>query len=198
MAHWSVTKKHMHSDEQIDQPTEEHCAKQIEIAGCDGNRCRTFCTYDDATRRPLYSNCGDNPPSPLARRWNNRAAHRHCYCSRPCEEWQCLTQETPLHPGDVLAIYSDGVTEAMNGADEEFGELCFIAGLRESRSSTLALLLTNRNASHGFIRNVLKETSFPCPYSTFCLIISPRLPARISSRPLATPARVRRVSSVTT
>jgi sigma-B regulation protein RsbU (phosphoserine phosphatase) len=39
-------------------------------------------------------------------------------------------------------IYSDGVTEAMNGVDEEFGEARFIANLREFRSLGLALLLT--------------------------------------------------------
>ena len=30
--------------------------------------------------------------------------------------------ETRLDPGDVLVLFSDGVTEAMNHAEDEFGE----------------------------------------------------------------------------
>jgi serine phosphatase RsbU (regulator of sigma subunit) len=47
-----------------------------------------------------------------------------------------------LHPGDLLAIYSDGVTEAMNRAGEEFGEVRFIASLREFGCFAPALLVT--------------------------------------------------------
>jgi phosphoserine phosphatase RsbU/P len=30
--------------------------------------------------------------------------------------------QTRLHPGDVLIIFTDGVTEALNPGEEEFGE----------------------------------------------------------------------------
>lgn len=40
--------------------------------------------------------------------------------------------EVPLGPGDRLYLYSDGVTEAMNDAQEDFG----IAGMLESLTST--------------------------------------------------------------
>jgi sigma-B regulation protein RsbU (phosphoserine phosphatase) len=35
---------------------------------------------------------------------------------------------------DIMAIFTDGVTEAMNGADEEFGEERLIQALQESQS----------------------------------------------------------------
>lgn len=37
-------------------------------------------------------------------------------------------QQTPLHPGDILLLYTDGVTEANNAADELFGleRLCHV------------------------------------------------------------------------
>ena len=42
-----------------------------------------------------------------------------------------------LQPGDLLALYTDGVTEAMNGASQEYGDDRFKAVL--SRSVALPL-----------------------------------------------------------
>jgi sigma-B regulation protein RsbU (phosphoserine phosphatase) len=39
-----------------------------------------------------------------------------------------------LAPGTVLAVFTDGVTEAVNGADEEFGEDRLIEALRQTQS----------------------------------------------------------------
>ena len=36
--------------------------------------------------------------------------------------WQCSVSEVALGPGDVLAAYTDGVTEACNEHGDEFGE----------------------------------------------------------------------------
>ena len=35
-----------------------------------------------------------------------------------------------LHPGDALVLFSDGVTDAQNAADEEFGEARLLDVLR--------------------------------------------------------------------
>jgi serine phosphatase RsbU (regulator of sigma subunit) len=45
------------------------------------------------------------------------------------EKWECEPREIHLAPGDLLAIFSDGVTEAMRG-EEEFGESRFLDVLR--------------------------------------------------------------------
>ena len=37
-------------------------------------------------------------------------------------EWECRTAELPLSAGDLLAIYTDGITEAFDAEDDEFGE----------------------------------------------------------------------------
>jgi sigma-B regulation protein RsbU (phosphoserine phosphatase) len=102
-----------------------------------------FADYDDATRRLVYSNCGHNPPVLLRADGKIERLTATATVIGLFEKWQCLTQETTLHPGDLLAIYSDGVTEAMNQAGEEFGETRFIASLREFRSFAPALLLAN-------------------------------------------------------
>jgi sigma-B regulation protein RsbU (phosphoserine phosphatase) len=39
-----------------------------------------------------------------------------------------------LGPGDLIALYSDGVTEAVNDRDEEFGTERLVAVLRHSAS----------------------------------------------------------------
>jgi sigma-B regulation protein RsbU (phosphoserine phosphatase) len=39
-----------------------------------------------------------------------------------------------MQPGDVLVLYSDGVTEAMNDVDDEFGEDRLTAFLTENRA----------------------------------------------------------------
>ena len=33
-----------------------------------------------------------------------------------------VDSSVPLEPGDLLVAYTDGISEAMNGADEEWGE----------------------------------------------------------------------------
>jgi phosphoserine phosphatase RsbU/P len=102
-----------------------------------------FADYDDVTRRLLFSNCGHNPPILLRADGAVERLTATATVLGLFEEWKCSTQETIMHQGDLLAIYSDGVTEAMNEVGEEFSEARFIASLREFRSFSPALLLTN-------------------------------------------------------
>jgi serine phosphatase RsbU (regulator of sigma subunit) len=48
-------------------------------------------------------------------------------------DWVCSVVDVQLEPGDVLAIYSDGITEATNEHEEEFGEARLLEILRSSR-----------------------------------------------------------------
>jgi phosphoserine phosphatase RsbU/P len=126
---------------------------ELQLGGVNSQLCKSsagryfatlfFADYDDATRRLVYSNCGHNAPVLLRADGAIERLSATATVLGIFEEWQCSTQELSLHPGDLLVIYSDGVTEAMNGTDEEFGEARFIASLREFRSFTLASLLTS-------------------------------------------------------
>ena len=49
------------------------------------------------------------------------------------KEWESPTVECQLLPGDMLALYTDGVTESFNGAEEEFGEQRLIEALMRHR-----------------------------------------------------------------
>jgi serine phosphatase RsbU (regulator of sigma subunit) len=56
-------------------------------------------------------------------------------------EWDCKVAEEQLHPGDLFAIYTDGVTEAADPTGDEFGEERLIETLRRNRKSVAASLL---------------------------------------------------------
>ena len=82
-----------------------------------------FAVYDDETRRLRYVNCGHNPPF-LARadgsverldshRDRAGTVRRVGLHASPNLNWQ---------PGDVLVIYTDGISEASPNEEDEFGE----------------------------------------------------------------------------
>ncbi len=49
------------------------------------------------------------------------------------KDWDCTIGEHRLHTGDTLALYTDGVTETMNEAGEDFGEHGLLAALKRHR-----------------------------------------------------------------
>ncbi len=90
-----------------------------------------FADYDDASRKLRYANCGhlaallvrgnavspdQNPAQPKAE-W----LHSTCTVMGLFESWQAELAEVQLNPGDTLVLYTDGVTEAANADEEEFG-----------------------------------------------------------------------------
>ena len=56
-------------------------------------------------------------------------------------------EETQLEPGDVLVMFSDGVTEALNPAGEEYGEARLIDEMTEQRTAPLGDVLQRVIAS---------------------------------------------------
>jgi serine phosphatase RsbU (regulator of sigma subunit) len=101
-----------------------------------------FAEYDDQTQRRRYANCGHL--SGLLLRSDDRQ-ERLGSTSTPLglfKDWDCPIGECKLLPGDVLALYTDGVTEASNAAGEEFGERYLIERLRQHRELSCQSLLT--------------------------------------------------------
>ena len=60
-----------------------------------------------------------------------------------------LARSVTLEPGDLLCIYSDGITEATSPADEEFGTARLLALLREHHGRPLAEVLEAVQAATG-------------------------------------------------
>jgi serine phosphatase RsbU (regulator of sigma subunit) len=91
-----------------------------------------FADYDESSGRLRYVNCGHFPPLLLLACENSRDPnHEQVVVERLhstatvlglFENWQCEVADVQLSPGDTLVLYTDGVTEAENGDEEEFGE----------------------------------------------------------------------------
>ena len=62
-------------------------------------------------------------------------------CSGSSAQWECSVGECRLEPDDLLALYTDGVTEAFDAAGEEFGEERLVDALRRHREGPMESLL---------------------------------------------------------
>lgn len=92
-----------------------------------------FAEYDDRTRRLRYANCGHLAALLLHGDDTVERLDSTCTVLGLFKEWDCSIGERQLQPGDTLALYTDGVTETFNDADEEFGEQRLIEAMRRHR-----------------------------------------------------------------
>ncbi len=92
-----------------------------------------FAEYDDEGRRLRYANCGHLPA--LLLRGDDALERLEATATvlGLFGEWDCAIGERRLLPGDTLAVYTDGITEAFNDMGEEFGEERLIEALRRYR-----------------------------------------------------------------
>jgi sigma-B regulation protein RsbU (phosphoserine phosphatase) len=100
-----------------------------------------FGLYDDATRRLTYVNCGHNPPMVLRADGTLDRLKSTATVIGLFEKWECAARDIQLDPGDLIAIFSDGVTEAMLG-EQEFGEPRLIDELRRTRALPVEQIVT--------------------------------------------------------
>jgi serine phosphatase RsbU (regulator of sigma subunit) len=78
--------------------------------------------YDDNARQLRYANCGHHLPLLLRA---DGPVERLAVTARAIglfDDLEAVACDVTLAPGDLLVIYSDGVTEAMDTKGEEFGE----------------------------------------------------------------------------
>ena len=81
-----------------------------------------YADYDDANHCLRYANCGHNPPLLLRASGEIEKLGATATVLGLFSDWRCKVEKVALGPGDVLVIYTDGITEAPNQAGEEFGE----------------------------------------------------------------------------
>jgi serine phosphatase RsbU (regulator of sigma subunit)/predicted enzyme related to lactoylglutathione lyase len=81
-----------------------------------------FAEYQDSTRKLRFVNCGHLPP--LLFRGDGRLERLDSGSTilGMFADWECVSGETELAPGDSLLLFTDGITEAMDEEDREFGE----------------------------------------------------------------------------
>jgi len=88
------------------------------------NRYATFFygEFDPATRRLEYVNAGHNAPMLFRAAGGIERLKATGPVVGLVEAGRFEQRVISIAPGDVLLVYSDGISEAMNGADEEWGE----------------------------------------------------------------------------
>jgi serine phosphatase RsbU (regulator of sigma subunit) len=100
-----------------------------------------FAEYDEDARRLRYANCGHYPPMLLRRNGALERLEPTATVLGLFPQWSCSIEECCLFPGDVLALYTDGITESFNEAQEEFGEERLLEALRRNREEPSQALL---------------------------------------------------------
>jgi serine phosphatase RsbU (regulator of sigma subunit) len=102
-----------------------------------------YSEFDDRTCRLRYANCGHLPglvvhSDGTVKRLSSTATVLGLF-----PEWPCRTAEIQLGPGDLFAIYTDGITEAINQRDEEFGEARLLDVVIRDRDLSPTHIVTN-------------------------------------------------------
>ncbi len=141
----------------LDQPERLlHSANQLFYENTSDNAYATlfFAEYDDKRRHLRYANCGHLTGLLLRA---DGALERLASTGTVLglfKEWDCVVEERHLFPGDVLVLYTDGVTESFNSSEEEFGEERLVDALRRNRDLPSNALLASivrdvQQFSHG-------------------------------------------------
>ncbi len=92
-----------------------------------------FAEYDDRARKLRYSNCGHLPAILMRKDGSIERLESTGTVLGLFNAWDCVICERPLGSRDVLAVYTDGVTEAFGAAGEEFGEKRLIEAIGRHR-----------------------------------------------------------------
>ncbi len=102
-----------------------------------------FADYHDSTGALRYVNCGHLCALVLRRDGTLDRLQPTSAVLGLFRQWECSVGECRLEPDDVLALYTDGVTEAFDHAGEEFGEQRLVDALRRHRDSPPQSLLAS-------------------------------------------------------
>jgi phosphoserine phosphatase RsbU/P len=130
----------------LEQP--ERLLQKVNRLFCDNTPDGTFATlffadYDDSSGYLRYVNCGHLCGLLIRRDGSVERLDSTCTVLGIFKTWQCAVSESSLRPGDLLALYTDGVTESMDHALEEYGEERFVDSLRRHRHLAPDVLLTS-------------------------------------------------------
>lgn len=96
-----------------------------------------FADYDAATGRLTYANCGHVPGLILRSDGSLERLHSNNTVIGLFENWDCSLSCAHLGRGDLLALYTDGITESSNSEGEEFGEQRLVDALRRSGTNQM-------------------------------------------------------------
>jgi serine phosphatase RsbU (regulator of sigma subunit)/predicted enzyme related to lactoylglutathione lyase len=130
----------------LDQPQRVLCAVNqlfCENTPDGGFATLFFAEYEQKTGRLRYVNCGHLVALLLRSDNNVERLDATATVLGIFKEWDCEVGVRVLRSGDMLTLYTDGITESFNDADEEFGEERLLAALRKHRERSSQDLLAS-------------------------------------------------------
>jgi sigma-B regulation protein RsbU (phosphoserine phosphatase) len=135
-------------------------------ANIPSNRLVTFFygELDTATGRLRYVNAGHNPPLLLASGQPTARLGPTGVVLGVVPSSSYQTMEVTLESGDRLVLYTDGVTEAANPAEEEYGDVRLEAYVRDRRSES------GRQLLDGIVADVLRFCHTARPHDDMTLM----------------------------
>jgi len=126
-----------------------------------------FAEFDPRSGCVRYANCGHLPALVLHKDGAIDRLNPTCTVLGMFEDWQCFMAESQIHAGDILALYTDGVTESFN-AEGEFGEERLVDALRRHSK------LTAQGLAGAVVEEVTRFSGLE-QYDDITLIIAKRL-----------------------
>lgn len=119
--------------------------------------------YDSVHRTIHYINAGHN--NPILRRASGQIERLDVgglpFGIMPEVQYQSAT--VTLAPGDWLVIFTDGLVEAVNARDEEYGEIRLVTGIESGRSGSPAEMLNRLMAELDlFVGNTPQHDDVTC------------------------------------
>ena len=100
-----------------------------------------FADYHVSSGLLRYVNCGHLPALILRRDDSIDRLDPTATVLGIFKKWECEIGERNLCPGDTVALYTDGITEAFNESRDEFGEARLLESLRRHRSQPCQSIL---------------------------------------------------------
>ena len=97
-----------------------------------------FAEVDDHSKRLRYANCGHLPGLLLRANGDVQRLAATGTVLGLFKHYDCAIEERFLESGDLIALYTDGLTESSNDIGEEFGEqrLLNVLGRQRALSSS--------------------------------------------------------------
>lgn len=122
----------------VDDPRKMLCA--VNHLFCQSTSDGAFATlffgeYDTATGRLRYANCGHLPALLVQRDGGVERLDSTATVLGVFGSWDCTVEEREIAPGDLLALYTDGITEAWDEGLQEFGEARLLQTLQNNCTS---------------------------------------------------------------
>lgn len=128
-----------------------------------------LCCLDSKSGKLTYANAGHNPPVILRADGSTLKLTDGGLVLGILPNITYDQFETHLNPGDLLAIYSDGITEAATPGDEEFETENLIAALQEHRAQPATQMIQE------VLSAITKWTEGAPPADDITLVLARRL-----------------------